>query len=1125
MNRCKWYGRSLPSLVLTLALSLGCAIPAAAQFERTYGQGILPPSTTVDERAYDFDNTSDGGYILVGSRSYSGITEVNAVKTDQFGQLQWRRTYHIAVAPMPYTLIGYSVDETVDVSGTLNGYIIAGYVQGLSGSVVGQDALMLKIDLSGNLIWWRAWDGGTGDADIAQSVQQTSDRGYIIAGEANYRIAPDCSTQFTHEGGDLLLVKTNANGGTLWSMVISHNPVGVPNMNDRIHRLIWAQSVQQTTPDGGYAVVGYHDDPILMRNYCLNSVTPPVNERLYFLRAMGGGGVPGIAWANTYPDPYGSVDRGYCIRQLSDGFIMVGSTQRATSDIYIVRTDNAGAVVWAKAYDGGENEIGYSIRETTSGFVVAGTSSGPSGSSGLVMEIDASGAVITTAGGSVCKLYGGAGNDEARAVRALTGNRFVAAGFSNSYGTGAGDYDMYLLNTSPRSCEHCPGAHHEITAAEVPTVPHPQPFEVTTATTKSWALDDGEPEVADNIQCASCNDPMSPSFQREYNGWDHDFGMAGVPIVGGNGYAIAGYTHLSLNGDLDCDAALTRLDPDGNVIWFRELFTGANALNLEDLNDPLNRLEHAYAVGQTNDNGDVGFIVAGDVDYKNSTQDQNMLLMKVDKDGNSQWARTFGQRNTGENDVAKSVQQTFDGGYIVAGYSNSNFTTTAQWGATPAGYNVYVVKTDANGNIGGPNTWAYVYGGDRDDYAYHVEATDDNNDGIINDDDQNNDNIPDDGYIVVGYSNSFSQVVNGALDDDIYVIKLRSNGTVEWDAVYETGSGSNGFGPLYEDHAFWVTEVDDNDVDLTRNNGYAIAGFTNYNGAGSVYILHIDDSGNPIWDRALSRTNPNETPTAYSVTQGTDLGLILAGWTPTNDRKDQSFMIKADICGTHEWTKMYPEVPVGSGGTIQDDHAVSAFQVNNGGYVGFGSTCSFASYGKADLHIARTACNGDLCNSTDESWNIVTPGCHTVPHTTEQNVGDIEIDETHGTYDLYSDADICFSDGPGVIVPMESLRPTNTSDAPDLSAAPGDAESAVRVVPMPVRRGEHFSLQLLVPVGSSTQVVVTDLLGHVVRQSVISGDDRLSAPISTVGWAPGTYIVRVMFGDTVVGVAKVVVVE
>jgi hypothetical protein len=111
----------------------------------------------------------------------------------------------------------------------------------------------------------------------------------------------------------------------------------------------------------------------------------------------------------------------------------------------------------------------------------------------------------------------------------------------------------------------------------------------------------------------------------------------------------------------------------------------------------------------------------------------DIFLIKTDASGNLQWAKTYGGTSS---DGAYSVQQTSDGGYIVAGWTSGD---------------IFLIKTDANGNL----QWAKTYGGTSGDVAFSVQQT------------------SDDGYIVAGLTLSF-----GAGWDDIFLIKTDANGNI-----------------------------------------------------------------------------------------------------------------------------------------------------------------------------------------------------------------------------------------------------------------------------------------------------------------------------------------------------------
>jgi type II secretory pathway pseudopilin PulG len=186
------------------------------------------------------------------------------------------------------------------------------------------------------------------------------------------------------------------------------------------------------------------------------------------------------------------------------------------------------------------------------------------------------------------------------------------------------------------------------------------------------------------------------------------------------------------------------------------------------------------------------------------------------------WQKTYGGSGY---DSASSIQQTKDGGYIFAGWTESS-------GA--GGKDVYIIKLDKNGN----KVWEKTYGGSGDDSASSIQQTSDG------------------GYIVAGWTRSF-----GAGGSDIYIIKLDGNGNSVWERTY---------GGIKDDEAYSIQQ--------TTDGGYIFAGWTESLGAGGrdVYIIKLDENGNKIWEKTFGGS---DWDTAYSIQQTTDGGYIVAGRT------------------------------------------------------------------------------------------------------------------------------------------------------------------------------------------------------------------------------------------------------
>jgi hypothetical protein len=222
------------------------------------------------------------------------------------------------------------------------------------------------------------------------------------------------------------------------------------------------------------------------------------------------------------------------------------------------------------------------------------------------------------------------------------------------------------------------------------------------------------------------------------------------------GYAIAGWTASSGAGFFDI--WLVKTDSAGNMQWNRT-YGGSG-------------FDYANSVQQTTDGG---YIMAGHTDGFNGSG-AGFCLVKTDLAGDLQWTRTYGGTPIGE---ARSVQQTADGGYIAAGY-------TIPTGASEPDF--FLVKTDSTGTL----QWNKIYGGTGTNYANAVQQTSDG------------------GYIMAGATNSF-----GAGGFDFWLVKTDSVGTQQWNET---------FGGKADDIA--------NSVQQTSDGGYIIAGSTYSYGAG-----------------------------------------------------------------------------------------------------------------------------------------------------------------------------------------------------------------------------------------------------------------------------------------------------
>jgi len=296
------------------------------------------------------------------------------------------------------------------------------------------------------------------------------------------------------------------------------------------------------------------------------------------------------------------------------------------------------------------------------------------------------------------------------------------------------------------------------------------------------------------------------------------------------------------------------------------------------------------SVQQTSDEG---YILAGGTYSPSSSSGSAALLIKTDSNGNRLWERTFDEACS---DASFSAQQTFDGGYILAGARE------------PLGgvRNAWLIKTDSNGN----KLWEKTFGGSIDNEGRCVRQTSDG------------------GYVIVGF-------INRGYPPNVWLIKTDSNGNELWDRTLGGSNYASG----------WA-------VQQTLDGGYIIAGeiaIPHSGNAGEPLLMKTDSSGSMLWFNHFNYGPSDDIAT--SVLQTFDGEYVIAGATLNGPNGgDDVFLIKADSSGNKLWDKTY-------GGTNTDDGAC-VDETSDGGYVIAGNTASFGA-GQQDVWLIRTDSNGN----------------------------------------------------------------------------------------------------------------------------------------------------------------------
>ena len=333
------------------------------------------------------------------------------------------------------------------------------------------------------------------------------------------------------------------------------------------------------------------------------------------------------------------------------------------------------------------------------------------------------------------------------------------------------------------------------------------------------------------------------TWQKTFGGSALD-GARSIASTQAGGFIMAGFTY-SNDGDVtgnhgDADAWLVNIDKDGNMLWQKTL--GGSSV------------DNAYSIIEASDGG---YIIAGRTastggDVSNNHGGADAWVVKLDRNGNKQWQKTFGGSGS---DAALSIIETSEGGYIMAGFTASNDGDVtgyhAGWGMDQGSFDGWVVRMDKDGNL----LWTKAFGGFKHD--------------VINSITEGLDNT----YTIAGFTRSqFSGDVGWIHGDaDAWVVNIDRTGKILW----QNPLGGSGY-----DIAYSIT--------TTRDGGYMMAGSTSSNdgdvsgshGGSDAWTVKLDRGGKLRWQKVLGGSGDD---VAYSIFQHTNGLYAMGGVTFSND--------------------------------------------------------------------------------------------------------------------------------------------------------------------------------------------------------------------------------------------------
>jgi len=400
--------------------------------------------------------------------------------------------------------------------------------------------------------------------------------------------------------------------------------------------------------------------------------------------------------------------------------------------------------------------------------------------------------------------------------------------------------------------------------------------------------------------------PLAPDSENYWEiviGGDNDDSAKSIQPTQDGGYIVAGGTEsFGAGGDI----WVIKLDRYGNIIWQKSYGSSSGA--------------KAWSIRETYDQNQIadGYIVGGGLLTCATAACADIWILKLNLDGTIAWQKSY---DGGSTDGEAAIQQTADGGYIMVDLTLSFGT---------GDLDIWVLKLNSNGTI----AWQKTYRGGSQEWSCHP--------------DENFQQTLDGGYILVNATSSF-----GAGGKDIWVLKLTSDGSIDWQMTY---GGS-----------------EDEEVESIRNTpdgGYIFMGKTESFGLSdeSVWVVKLDSEGNVEWQNAYSEWDGYGEYEAESLIVTDDQEYIIGHSAGGGD-----WAMKLTSIGSIVWSKTF----------AYNTSIRSISHSLNGGYVAAGKAESYRIADVEDFWITHFDSNGDItgCDSVESKLPVYTATSATVQDT------------------------------------------------------------------------------------------------------------------------------------------------
>ncbi|NJB71593.1 hypothetical protein GGR42_002055 [Saonia flava] len=325
------------------------------QWNKTYGG-------SKDDRGQSIAQTLDGGYVIVGyamsddgdGSNNEGFHDNWILKLDAAGEMEWEQSFGFSGHDHSYDVI-----QTID-----GGFFFAGFLDVTQSGGEGNfgkgnywtrhgvgEFWGTKLDAQGNLVW-RRYFGGTNN-DRAHSVVQANDGGFVLSG---FSESDDFDISNSKGSYDFWVVKINEVGDLIWENSFGGTGIEISYGMTK-------------TKDNGYVIVGntFSNDTDVSKNNGESDV--------WLIKIDDTGN---LSWERNFGGT--QFDAAESVSLAADGgFIVTGNSKSSDidlaenvgeNDIWVLKTNSEGALIWQKSFGGTNLDYGFDALETGDGNIM-----------------------------------------------------------------------------------------------------------------------------------------------------------------------------------------------------------------------------------------------------------------------------------------------------------------------------------------------------------------------------------------------------------------------------------------------------------------------------------------------------------------------------------------------------------------------------------------------------------------------------------------------------------------------------------------------------------------------------------------------------------------------------------